>query len=71
MTAELAEVILGERRSDRRYRVELGLRYSAGGYGYGQLGCGKTCDMSRGGVLFEADCPLLPGRAMELVSCPV
>jgi hypothetical protein len=62
------EVICGERRGDRRYRVDLKLRYSFRvGNGAWQSGFGTVRDMSRGGILLAADRELPSGAAVELV----
>ena len=66
MAPLIPQVIHGERRSGRRYQVELELRYSLLGNG-GQDGWGKAHNMSKGGILFEADSILPVGGQAELV----
>jgi hypothetical protein len=57
-----------DRRSHRRYPISIELKYSAGG----QVGRGKTINLSEGGVLFEADVALPINLSIELtLSWPV
>ena len=67
MSPLIPEVVRGERRSDRRYQVDLELRYLLPGNGPGQGGWGKALNMSKGGILFEADSVLPVGGQAELV----
>jgi hypothetical protein len=65
---EQNEQIGGDRREDRRYAIELALRYKLirrrrvleGGKGY-------TVDLSSGGIMFEAERPLPVGLNVELL----
>jgi len=59
-------MIHGDRRADRRYYVEIPLRFSYTRKGVAYLGTGRVCDMSRGGVRFEADSPPPDGAEVEL-----
>lgn len=61
------DMIRGDRRTDRRYDVELKLRYRLvkGGRPLHE-GTGFTRNMSRGGVEFEADRALQSGSLLEL-----
>ena len=59
------EVISGDRRRDRRYRVDLRLRCHLGSGG--ESAFGSVRDMSRGGVLIAVDRELRQGAAVELV----
>ncbi len=70
---EEAPVIHGDRRSDRRYPLELELRYKLiRRKKVLETGYGRTLDMSSGGILFETARPLPPGLTIELsVSWPV
>ena len=63
----------GDRRSDRRYRIQLDLRWKLVRRRKVQdTGAGRTIDLSSGGILFEADRPLPVGLNVELsVSWPV
>jgi hypothetical protein len=61
------EIIMGDRRMDRRYDVELELRYKlVRGHRVIQRGLGKTLSMSRNGLSFTTDRPLPTGCAVEL-----
>ena len=51
-----------DRRSHRRYPISVELKYSAGG----QVGRGKTINLSEGGLLFEADVALPTNLLIEL-----
>ncbi len=61
------ELIRGDRRADRRYDVELKVRYRLvkGGRTLHE-GTGFTRNMSRGGIEFEADRSLKSGTLVEL-----
>lgn len=61
------QIILGERRSDRRYTVQLNLRYKVlkGSHVLSE-GSGITCEMSRGGLSFRPDRILPPGAPIEM-----
>lgn len=65
----LCPPLLGsDRRLDRRYLVDLELRYSLSTpSGMREAGAGIARDLSRGGVLLEAGDSLAPGRPVELV----
>jgi len=59
--------INGDRRMDRRYRIELDLTYKLiRRRRVLATGIGHTIDLSSGGILFEADRPLPPGLNVEL-----
>ena len=61
------EMIMGDRRMDKRYEVELELDYKViRGHRVVQHGHGKTLTMSRGGVAFSTERPLPTGCAIEL-----
>lgn len=67
------ETISGDRRSDRRYQINLEMRYKLirrkkvlG------TGTGRTIDLSSGGILVETDSPLPVGLNLELhVTWPI
>jgi hypothetical protein len=65
--------IAGDRRSDRRYPLELELRYKLlRRRRVLETGSGRTLDISSGGIRFEADRPLPAGLSVELsVTWPV
>jgi hypothetical protein len=65
--------ISGDRRSDRRYRIELELRWKLiRRRRIRDAGVGRTIDLSSGGVLFDATRLLPEGVNVELhVSWPV
>jgi len=56
-----------ERRSARRFKVELELRYRAVVPPSTSWGAGKTLDISRKGILFAADDSLAPSTLVEIV----
>jgi hypothetical protein len=59
--------ISGDRRSRRRFDLDLPLQYKVvGRYRLGRMGVGKTINMSATGIAFEAEEPLSPGVAIEL-----
>ena len=61
------EVIHQDRRDDRRYPIELELRYKVIARSRIQLnGGGRTMNMSSGGVLFGGDQSLPAGAFVEL-----
>ena len=60
------DVIHGDRRSDRRYDVQLELRFTYKARGVTYLGSGRTIDLSGGGVMFETDTPPPDGQEVEL-----
>ena len=60
------DIIHGDRREDRRYTVEIPLRYSFTRKGVAYLGSGTVADLSRGGVRFLTDCPPPDGMEVEL-----
>ncbi len=61
------EMIMGDRRMDKRYEVELELHYKViRGHRVVQHGQGKTVTMSRGGLAFTTERPLPAGCAIEL-----
>jgi len=65
--------IAGERRFDRRYRIDLELRWKLiRRRKVRDTGVGRTLDVSSGGVLFDATRPLPVGMNVELsISWPV
>jgi hypothetical protein len=67
------EVIPGDRRSDRRYRIDLELRWKLIHRRKVQdSGVGRTIDLSSGGILFEANREMPVGLNVELsVAWPV
>jgi len=61
------DVVLIERRSHKRYPIELDLRYKLFNRArVMQEGLGRTCDLSTGGVLFRLDQSLPKGSRAEL-----
>jgi PilZ domain len=63
----------GDRRHDRRYDIQLELRWKLiRRRRVIETGCGRTIDLSSGGVLFETGCELPVGLNVELsVAWPV
>lgn len=60
--------IAGDRRSDRRYPIELDLKYKLiRRKRVLETGVGRTLDLSSGGILFEAEHPLPVGLNVELL----
>jgi hypothetical protein len=60
-------ILRKDRRLARRYEIELDLRIvvmAAGGVA--QIGTGRSCNLSSGGVLFESATPLPVGAHVEL-----
>ena len=70
---ELADQIAGDRRDDRRYPIELELKYKLiRRKRVLDTGVGHTIDLSSGGVLFQAERPLPAGLNVELsITWPV
>ena len=65
---EKADQIGGDRREDRRYAIELGLKYKLiRRRRVLETGKGFTVDLSSGGILFEAERPLPLGLNVELL----
>ena len=63
------ELIHEDRRDDRRYPIELDLRYKVVARGRNPVeGTGRTMNMSSGGVLFGGDQSLPAGASVELAS---
>lgn len=61
------EMIMGDRRMDTRYEVELELNYKViRGHRVVQQGRGRTVTMSRGGLAFTTERALPNGCAIEL-----
>jgi hypothetical protein len=61
------ETIHGERRADRRYPIELELRYKLiRRKKVLETGVGRTLDLSSGGIMFETERPLPRGFSVEL-----
>jgi hypothetical protein len=65
--------ISGDRRSDRRYRIQLDLRWKLIRRRKVQdIGAGHTLDLSSGGICFDAGRPLPVGLNVELsIAWPV
>ena len=65
--------IAGDRRFDRRYRIDLDLRWKLiRRRKVRDTGTGRTIDLSSGGILFDATRPLPVGMNVELsISWPV
>jgi hypothetical protein len=70
---EQIEKIAGDRRLDRRYRIQLDLRWKLiRRRKVRDIGVGHTLDLSSGGILFDANRPLPSGMNVELsISWPV
>ena len=68
-----AEQIAGDRRDDRRYEINLELRYRlVRRKKVLETGVGRTLDLSSGGILLEADRPLPVGLNLEIsITWPV
>ena len=68
-----ADVISGDRRGDRRYRIDLELRWKLiRRRKLRDAGTGRTIDLSSGGILFDAGRPLPAGHHVELsINWPV
>lgn len=68
-----SESIAGDRRSDRRYRIQLDLRWKLiHRRKVQETGSGQTIDLSSGGVLFESPKALPVGLNVELsIAWPV
>ena len=60
------DMIYGDRRSDRRYDLELDLRFSYKSRGITYLGSGRTLDLSGGGVRFASDSEVPDGQEIEI-----
>jgi hypothetical protein len=61
------EEIAGERRQDRRYEIQLDLRWRlVRRRRVLESGTGRTIDLSSGGIQFETDRPLPAGLNVEL-----
>jgi PilZ domain len=60
------DIIHGDRRKDRRYAVEIPLRFTYMQKDVAYLGAGKVLDLSRGGCRFATDCPPPNGTEVEL-----
>ena len=60
------DMIHGDRRSDRRYDLELELHFSYKQRGITYLGSGRTLDLSGGGILFTTDSPPPDRQEVEL-----
>jgi hypothetical protein len=70
---KVPEHIAGDRRSDKRYSILLGLRWKLiHRRRVVDAGTGTTLDLSKGGVRFESDRPLPEGLNVELaIAWPV
>ena len=65
---EKSDQISGDRREDRRYAIELQLKYKlVRRRRVLEVGKGFTVDLSSGGILFEAERPLPIGLTVELL----
>jgi len=63
-----SELIHGDRRAHRRYRVDLDLKFRLSeASGEAVAGAAMALEMSRGGVLLEADRALPLGCAVDIV----
>jgi hypothetical protein len=60
------DIIHGDRRSHRRYSIDIALRFSFSRKGIVYLGSGRVLDLSRSGVRFETDSPPPDGAEVEL-----
>jgi hypothetical protein len=60
------DIIHGDRRCDRRYAVEIPLRFTYTEKGIAYLGSGTVADLSRSGVRFFTDSPPPDGVEVEL-----
>lgn len=61
-----ADVIHGDRRFNRRYDLELEMRFSYKDRGRECFGAGVTKDLSTGGIRFQTDCPPPDGAELEI-----
>ncbi len=62
-----AEPVRSDRRRTDRFPLQCQLVYRLSGKRLGQeLGSGRTIDMSSGGVLFQCDRELVPGKRIEM-----
>ena len=61
-----AEIIHGDRRTERRYAYEMELRFSYRLGGTLYVGSGQTLDLSRGAVRFSTENPPPDGADVEL-----
>jgi hypothetical protein len=71
MSATAAKTLrLGvERRSNRRYPIDLSMQYDLGpqeGPEGARMGSGQVVNISSGGVLVSSDCPITPGVRIRL-----
>lgn len=60
------DIIHGDRRNDRRYDIDIALRFNYNRKGVAYLGSGRVLDLSRSGVRFETDSPPAEGTDVEL-----
>ena len=60
------DIIHGNRRADRRYDLELELRFSYELHGVTHMGAGHTIDLSGGGIRFRSDTPPPNGVRLSL-----
>src|SRR5579883_1033798 len=60
------DIIHGDRRNDRRYAVEIPLRFSYSQKGVAYIGSGTVADLSRSGVRFSTDSAPPDGVEIEL-----
>ncbi|MGO9010332.1 MAG: PilZ domain-containing protein [Bryobacteraceae bacterium] len=67
-TIQQFDTIAGDRRRDKRYELELALRWKLiRRRRLLESGEGRTVDVSSGGILFDAGRPLPPGLNVELL----
>lgn len=67
-TIQQFDTIAGDRRRDKRYELELDLRWKLiRRRRLLESGEGRTVDLSSGGILFDAGRPLPPGLNVELL----
>jgi hypothetical protein len=62
----MMDCISGDRRKDRRYDLQMDLRFSYQDRGITYVGHGITLDISRGGVCFQTACSPHIGIDLEL-----
>jgi hypothetical protein len=73
MKEEVVTGISGDRRTGRRYEIDLAVRYKVlGSQHVSRSGAGKTVNLSGEGIAFEMDGVLAPGSRVELaIAWPV
>ncbi len=63
--ADTADFIRGDRRSARRYAIEMKLSYTRSHKGQRVSGTGQICDISSGGLCFVAAAPIPVGASLR------